>query len=198
VSDVLQVSNSGHVRTLRLNRPEKKNALSNELAWAIITAVEAAAEEDDVWIIGITGTADAFCSGLDLTPGEGGGRGVPMSPQTAYLDDLGWVSRFPIVLRERCDKPIVAGLNGVAVSLIGAGAVRRTVIRSAKCLPSSGTGTNGRETACTTPYLSGTAANTSLREPPSGHQNSSASLRSTQSAPCPVAARRAIRVTHSA
>ena len=115
MSDVLQIGNSGHVRMLRLNRPEKKNALSNELAWAIITAVEAAAEEDDVWVIGITGTEDAFCSGLDLTPVEGGGRGVPMSPQTAYLDDLGWVSRFPIVLRERCDKPIVAGLNGVAV-----------------------------------------------------------------------------------
>jgi len=77
VSDVLQIGNSGHVRTLRLNRPEKKNALSNELAWAIITAVEAAAEEDDVWVIGITGTEDAFCSGLDLTPAEGGGRGVP-------------------------------------------------------------------------------------------------------------------------
>ena len=117
MSNVLQVSDAGHVRTLRLNRPEKKNALSNELAWGIIAAIEEAAKDDHVWVIGITGTDDAFCSGLDLTPasnGQGQGQG-PMSLQDALLDDLGWVSRFPLVLREQCDKPIVAGLNGVAV-----------------------------------------------------------------------------------
>ncbi len=115
MSEVLIVENSGHVRTLRLNRPEKKNALSDELAWGIITAVEEAAKDDDVWVIGITGTADSFCSGLDLTPSAAGGSHAPMSAQDAYLDDLGWVSRIPLVLREQCDKPIVAGLNGVAV-----------------------------------------------------------------------------------
>jgi 2-(1,2-epoxy-1,2-dihydrophenyl)acetyl-CoA isomerase len=115
MGDVLQVSDAGHVRTLRLNRPRKKNALSQELAWGIIVAVEEAAKDDDVWVVGITGTADAFCSGLDLTPESDGQSHVPMSPLDAYLDDLGWVSRFPLVLREQCDKPIVAGLNGVAV-----------------------------------------------------------------------------------
>ncbi len=115
MSDVLQISDDGHVRTVRLNRPEKKNALSEELAWGIIAAVEAAARDDDVWVIAITGVDDAFCSGLDLTPDDGQQSYVPMSPQDAYLDELGWVSRFPLVLREQCDKPIVAGLNGVAV-----------------------------------------------------------------------------------
>ncbi len=115
MSDVLLMSQAGHVRTLRLNRPRKKNALSMELAWGIITAVEEAAKDDDVWVIGITGTDDAFCSGLDLTPEEDGRRHVPLSPLDAYLDDLGWVSRFPLLLREQCDKPIVAGVNGVAV-----------------------------------------------------------------------------------
>ena len=111
---VLEITNAGRVRTLRLNRPEKKNALSEELAWGIVQAVEAAAKDDSVWVIGITGTADAFCSGLDLTPSGDGGHN-PQSSQDALLDDLGWVSRFPLVLREGCDKPIVAGLNGVAV-----------------------------------------------------------------------------------
>ncbi len=126
MGNVLQVSDAGHVRTLRLNRPEKKNALSNELAWGIIAAVEEAAKDDHVWVIGITGTDDAFCSGLDLTPASNGkdpdvppakiGQGnAPMSSQDALLDDLGWVGSFPLVLREQCDKPIVAGLNGVAV-----------------------------------------------------------------------------------
>ena len=115
MGDVLQISDSGHVRTLRLNRTEKKNALSEELAWGIIAAVEEAAGDDNVWVIGITGTGDAFCSGLDLTPDANGQSHVPMSAQEAYLDDLGWVGRFPLMLRQQCDKPIVAGLNGVAV-----------------------------------------------------------------------------------
>lgn len=115
MTDVLRIKDSGHVRTLVLNRPEKKNALSDELAWGIITAVEDAAKNDDVWIVGITGTGDAFCSGLDLTRGDGASDGTPLSAQESLLDDLGWVSRFPLVLREQCDKPVVAGLNGVAV-----------------------------------------------------------------------------------
>jgi enoyl-CoA hydratase/carnithine racemase len=115
VSDVLKILDAEHVRTIVLNRPEKKNALSNELAWGIITAIEEAAKDDSVWVLAITGTADAFCSGLDLTPEPTGQSHAPMSPQDAYLDDLGWVSRFPLVLREQCDKPVVAGLNGVAV-----------------------------------------------------------------------------------
>ena len=116
MNEVLQISNSGHVRTLRLNRPEKKNALSDELAWGIITAVEEAAADDDVWVVAITGASDAFCSGLDLTPSPDEQRNhSPLTTQDAFLDDIGWVGRIPLVLRERCDKPIVAGLNGVAV-----------------------------------------------------------------------------------
>ena len=112
MSDVLQVLDDGHVRTISLHRPEKKNALSNELAWGIVTAVEAATHDDDVWVIAITGSGDSFCSGLDLS-----GPGEPHSPLTAqetFMDDVGWVGRFPLVLRHVCDKPVVAGVNGVA------------------------------------------------------------------------------------
>ena len=31
------------------------------------------------------------------------------------LDDIGWVGRFVTVLRQRCDKPVIAGINGAAV-----------------------------------------------------------------------------------
>jgi enoyl-CoA hydratase/carnithine racemase len=113
MSDVLKITNEGRVRTLRLNRPERKNALSDELAWGIVTAIEEAARDDSVWIIGITGTGDAFCSGLDL--GGTGESHSPLSTQDQYLDDIGWVGRFLLVLRDLCDKPVVAGVNGVAV-----------------------------------------------------------------------------------
>jgi 2-(1,2-epoxy-1,2-dihydrophenyl)acetyl-CoA isomerase len=112
MSDVLRIRDQGRVRTISLHRPEKKNALSSELAWRIVTAVEEAARDDAVWIIAVTGTGDAFCSGLDLSgPGE---DASPLSPQGQLLDDISWVGRFPLVLRHLCDKPVVAGLNGVA------------------------------------------------------------------------------------
>ena len=106
-----EVSDAGRVRTIRLNRPEKKNALSGELAWNVVRAVEAAAVDDSVWVVAITGTGDAFCSGLDLS---GGGGDDSPGGQDEFLDDIGWVGRFLLVLRQTCDKPVICGLNGVA------------------------------------------------------------------------------------
>lgn len=112
MSSVLQISDAGRVRTIRLHRPEKKNALSSELAWGVVEAVEQAARDDAVWVIAVTGSGDAFCSGLDLS--GGGEDASPLSGHTAFLDDISWVGRFPLVLRQLCDKPVVGGLNGVA------------------------------------------------------------------------------------
>jgi 2-(1,2-epoxy-1,2-dihydrophenyl)acetyl-CoA isomerase len=105
----------GHVRVLRLDRPERKNALTSALGWSIVQAVGEADADDDVWVIALTGNGDAFCSGLDL----GGGEDVPaetgLSAQDQILDEKGWVGRFLLALRFDTDKPVVAGINGAAV-----------------------------------------------------------------------------------
>lgn len=112
MSDICQVRDDGRVRTISLHRPDTKNALSAELAWELISAVEKASHDDDIWVIAITGSGDAFCSGLDLT---GAGMSVtPLSPQEEFLDDISWIGRIPMLFRELCDKPIVGGINGVA------------------------------------------------------------------------------------
>ena len=98
---------------LQLNRPEVRNALTDRLAWDIVTAVEKAAHDDDVWVVGITGSDGAFCAGLDLRD-RGAGGGSPLSQMDDAVDDVGWVGRFLIVLREVCDKPVIAGINGPA------------------------------------------------------------------------------------
>src|SRR5215831_5606075 len=67
---VLEEVDAGHVRVLRLNRPERKNALTAELGWCIVNAVRRADADDGVRVIALTGNGDAFCSGLDLGPGE--------------------------------------------------------------------------------------------------------------------------------
>ena len=77
------------------------------------------------------------------------------------------------------------------------GAQSRAVIRSAKKRSSSGRGTKLRHAPRTTPKRCGNRREERLKSPPRGHQNSSASVLRTQSAPNSVAASRAIRVTHS-
>jgi 2-(1,2-epoxy-1,2-dihydrophenyl)acetyl-CoA isomerase len=109
---LVSIADVGHVRTITLNRPEKKNALSQALAWGIVEAVDAAAQDDNVWVVAITGSGDAFCAGLDLSGSE---AYSPYTPQTAMLDDIGWVGQFLLAIRKRCDKPVVGGVNGVAV-----------------------------------------------------------------------------------
>jgi 2-(1,2-epoxy-1,2-dihydrophenyl)acetyl-CoA isomerase len=110
----LVVETVGHVRVLRLDRPERKNALTSPLGWSIVRAVADADRDDEVRVVAITGNGDAFCSGLDL----GGNEERPdtgLSEQEQILDQKGWVGRFLLALRFETDKPVVAGINGAAV-----------------------------------------------------------------------------------
>ena len=135
MANALKVAGDGHVRTLILNRPERKNALNNELAWGIVGAIEEAARDDAVWVIAITGSGDSFCSGLDLAgPGDNHSLLTPLGQQ---LDDLAWISRFLLGMRYGCEKPVVAGINGVAVGgglSLAMSADMRIMKRSARLL----------------------------------------------------------------
>jgi enoyl-CoA hydratase/carnithine racemase len=100
---------------LRLDRPERKNALTSSLGWQIVGAVGEAHADDEVRVVALTGNGDAFCSGLDLGGGDGDPVETGLSEQEAALDEQGWVGRFLAALRFDTDKPVIAGVNGVAV-----------------------------------------------------------------------------------
>lgn len=63
----LLIENSGAVRTLTLNRPEKRNALNDGLVRELKAALKAADEDDSLRAIVIRGAGKDFCSGADLS-----------------------------------------------------------------------------------------------------------------------------------
>lgn len=111
----LVVETVDHVRLLRLDRPERKNALTASLGWSIVRAVADANRDDDVRVVAVTGNGDAFCSGLDLASDDGAAPDTGLTEQERLLDEKGWVGRFLMALRFDTDTPVIAGINGAAV-----------------------------------------------------------------------------------
>jgi len=52
--------------TLRLDRPDKRNAIDEETMLALVAALEAAATDDDVRVIVLEGAGEHFCGGADI------------------------------------------------------------------------------------------------------------------------------------
>ena len=112
MTNSLEIENDGRLRVLRLNRPERKNALNGELIEAIVGAVRDAAHDRDVWALALTGNGDAFCSGLDLAADSDQDDDADRTSEPDNGADY-----FPMVMRVECEKPILAGVNGVAVGI---------------------------------------------------------------------------------
>jgi enoyl-CoA hydratase len=102
-----------HVAVVTLNRPDRLNALSIDLALALDETLAAVGDENDTWVVVLTGAGRGFCSGLDLKdygvlPGIDGltvGR-IAQRSMRAY-------SRLVLTLR-RIPQPVIAAVNGPA------------------------------------------------------------------------------------
>ena len=66
-SEILLTSNDGAVRILTLNRPDKRNALNDELIAALKAALVEADGDESLRAIVIRGAGKDFCSGADLS-----------------------------------------------------------------------------------------------------------------------------------
>ena len=97
------------VRTLTLDRPERLNAVNPALADELPRAVDDAATADEVRVVVITGAGRGFCSGLDLSEPPR----LPDRTRVERLDPLAWVGRWVLSIT-RCEKPVIAAVNGVA------------------------------------------------------------------------------------
>jgi enoyl-CoA hydratase/carnithine racemase len=107
---VLLSENRGAVRILRLNRPEKMNALNTELTQALLDSLLAADSDGGVRAIMLCGAGRAFCAGADvsefkeLTPDQ-------QDKVTARAE----LSCRTQSILQKLSKPVVAAVHGVAM-----------------------------------------------------------------------------------
>ncbi|MEP3280194.1 MAG: crotonase/enoyl-CoA hydratase family protein [Stappiaceae bacterium] len=104
---MIEVEKVGAVQTIRMNRPEKKNALTDQMYVAFSQALEAGERDPEVAVHLILGSGGVFTAGNDiadfLTFAQGGklGDGV-----------IGFLRILPDI-----DKPLIAAVDGLAIGV---------------------------------------------------------------------------------
>ncbi len=107
------------VATITLNRPERLNAINDEMPGEIRSAVEAANRDDDVHVIVLAGAGRAFCAGYDLKeyaekPNNPLTQTMPWDPMIDF--DLMYRNTQDFMSLWRSYKPTVARIQGYAVA----------------------------------------------------------------------------------
>ena len=105
----VDVTRKGHVHTLTLNRPDKKNALDREMVLGLDAALRAATEDDECRCVVLQGAGGNFCSGRDL---------ALESPEDGLDWYFGWDGEYGDALNRllAMKKPTVALVEGYAVA----------------------------------------------------------------------------------
>jgi len=84
-----------HVAHVTLNRPDADNAVNQQLAQELEEVCTRISQDDDIYVVTVTGAGDAFCSGS-----EGELENAPCRPAAAIA---------------RIDRPVIAAINGDAL-----------------------------------------------------------------------------------
>lgn len=105
MTEFVQVADADGIRTIRINRPEKKNALLGEMYAAISDGINRA-QADGTRVLLLTGTGDAFTAGNDLHDFLNNARDGAGSGASPFLQALAGN-----------EVPMVAAVNGMAVGV---------------------------------------------------------------------------------
>ena len=109
------------VARLLLNRPERLNAITDEMPGEIRAAVDWAVADDEVHVIVVEGAGKGFCGGYDLAataeqhiehPCQQ--EATPWDPMLDYRTMKGFTEDFMSLWR--CPKPTIAKVHGAAVA----------------------------------------------------------------------------------
>jgi enoyl-CoA hydratase/carnithine racemase len=110
MSQLVSIDTSEGVRTIRWNRPEKKNALLREMYTAAAEALETGEADRDVRVFVLGGTPGLFTAGNDLIDF------MEAPPHIGGSGDMPPVERFMRALMT-AKKPVIAEVDGLAIGI---------------------------------------------------------------------------------
>ncbi len=105
MTDPILITHDERVTTAVINRPEKKNAITQGMYAALADALSAYGQNQEARAFVITGAGDMFTAGNDLKDFSAGGQ-----------DDVPPVARYLNTILD-CPKPIIAAVNGPAIGV---------------------------------------------------------------------------------
>src|SRR6478752_6478535 len=103
---------AGHTATITLNRPDALNALSPFMITELRAAYHEAENDDDIWLLIVTGAGRAFCTGADAKQIPEDGKVIN---ERAYLStyDQWEAPQEGTPPFRRMAKPVLAAINGI-------------------------------------------------------------------------------------
>ena len=113
---LIQLQVEGGIATLTLNRPDKRNAMSDAMRSEFIAALEHVAADKAIRALVLTGAGKGFCAGGDIS-----GMEKRMSAPTGEIAFNGWHRQQRVhhtqTLLHTMPKPVIAAVNGAASGL---------------------------------------------------------------------------------
>lgn len=115
-SSLIQLQVEGGIATLTLNRPDKRNAMSDAMRSEFIDALERVAADKGIRALVLTGAGKGFCAGGDIA-----GMEKRMSAPAGEIAFNGWHRQqrvhYTQTLLHTMPKPVIAAVNGAASGL---------------------------------------------------------------------------------
>jgi enoyl-CoA hydratase/carnithine racemase len=110
--DTIDYRVDGHTATITLNRPDALNALSPHMVSELRAAYDEAENDDKVWMLIVTATGRAFCTGADVKAIPADGKVIYERPYLSTYDQWEAPQEGTPPFR-RMAKPVLTAVNGI-------------------------------------------------------------------------------------
>ena len=123
MSDLVTIDVADGIADVRLNRPDKYNAISPEMFQALNAAGDQLMESNDVRVVVLSGNGPGFCAGLDMNSFQGMADRAENPPNESTSDAVRSLTRPTMAengaqraayVWRRLPMPVIAALHGVA------------------------------------------------------------------------------------